>query len=348
MSDSTEMLAPGALEAHAANGQRSSGAGDERHPSWWTRTRARLRLRAYGTLEDAHERTTRMPTDVRVVGSKLAATACLAFRDMQASLARVERATSLQVDLDRAAILCYLCSIRTIDRKPLTDRQYEAFCDYIYKRYTTYVWLGAWRAVPSFFFPVLFPIITTALILFYDGMSDTVNVILSAIFAVVGTIGGQLAGWVITGTQPNASSEAANEAQNMLLDLSDDYASYAYYLLDLYCNESPALRTFACEVAASLDADLLEAVFFALIPRPDAAEAEDGILTRARFQRVVKPLKEVVAYIQSEGCIPPTDEILRGRIDAANTREQVSTLLQRLHLLSTLVSSLRPDKESLM
>jgi hypothetical protein len=291
----------------------------------------------YGTLSEPQAAA--QPADLSVTGSRVAAAGSAAFRDMTTSLVKVEQATALPFKEDKATVLCYLCSVRSRERKPMTDEQYEAFVSYVHKRYTTYIWLGMHRAIPSFFFPVLFPLITTALIFSYDGFTDTVNTIVSAVFAVIGVIGGQLSGWVITGTQPNASSEAANHCQNMLMDLSDDYVAIAYYLLDLYCNESPKLRAFACEVAAAINTELLEEIMLGLIPRPDPNEPEDPILSRARFHRILEPLAEVVAYIQSQGCVPPVDEVLRGRIEVASLREQMDSMAQKLEVLSALLAA---------
>jgi len=234
--------------------------------------------------------------------------------------------------------LCYLCAVRTASRKPFTDAQHAGFCDYVQKRFTAYTWLAAPKAVPAVFFPVIFPVVTTALYFLWIGMIVVSSTLITAIFSVIAVIGGQLVGWVITGTQPNVSSEAANNAQNMLLDLTDDYEALAYYLLDLHFSDTPAMRKLAAEVASALDVELLEYIMLQLTPRLDPSEPEDPILSKARFRRILTPLHEVVAYIRSEGCMPPFHEGLRGRLEVAHQRERVASLAVRLDLAASMLA----------
>ena len=309
----------------------------KRRPGWFRRMWRSPRM--FATLDDGE--VAEQGVDVSVTMGQVAAAAAAAFKDMAGLLAQIEQVQSLPVKQDKATVLCYLCCVRPGRRNPLTKRQVSIFVDYVNKRYKTYHWLSARLAVPSFFFPVLFPIITTALFFFTDQLSDADNMLLSALFSIIGVVGGQLAGWIITGTQPNASSEAANAAQEALLDVTDDFQSYAYYLLDLYVNESPRLRNFASEIAKSLNTDILEDAMLALVPRPDPDEAEDPLLSRARFHRILGPLREVVAYIHSEGCMPPVDEGLRARIEVGALREQMGSLTQRLDLVTNIVAVVR-------
>ena len=298
---------------------------------------ARCWRRSYGTLNDGPGSVS-VQLELSVVRSQVAALARAAFKDLAPALERIEKAEYLPSNEAKAVVLCYLCAVHYNTRMPFTRMQYEGFCDYVYKRYAAYTWLGWRRAAPSFFFPVLFPVITTFLFFYCDSLTAADDVVIGLVFSIIGTVGGQTAGWVITGTNPNVSSEAANHAQNMLLDVTDDYEALAYYLLDLYLSDVPAMRAFASKVAAALDTDLLERIMVSLVPRPDPNEPEDPTLSRARFRRILTPLRDVTAYIRSEGCQPPLHEGLRGRVEVAHLREQVGALAARLDLVASHVS----------
>ena len=227
-------------------------------------------------------------------------------------------------------MLCYLCLVDRsgLERNPFSVRQYDAFCAYIRARYKTFAWLAPMRAVPSFFLPMLCPLIVLLLALAWP-MSPLSLAIATAVISSVEVFCGGLAGWIITGTQPNWSSEAANYAQNMLMDLTEDYSAAAYYLLDLYASELKVQRFFAEEVAAACDTDKLEDAMVALIPRYDPSELEDPLLCRGRFRRLLQPLREVVAYICSQGSIVPVDANLRVRIEVSHIREELHMVLAR-------------------
>ena len=256
--------------------------------------------------------------------------ACIAaFPSIAGSVAEIREYTSLPATTDRATILLYLCMVADPKKSVLTSEQLVVFSNYIHRRYRTYLWLGLKYGTPSFFSPLLLPIFAALFIIYTPDLSAYDAAIISCIFSIAGVLFGQVSGWIITGTQPNASSEAANHCQNTLLDLSDDYASLAYFLLDLYVSMEGTLRKFAIEVARTVDMDLLTKCMFVHIPRPDPKEPEDPILSYARFARVLGPLSEVTRFINSDGTLMPMDEILRGRIEVAQLRAQVLALAHR-------------------
>ena len=220
--------------------------------------------------------------EVSIFVGRTPTAAMVAFKDLRTTLKRIEHYNALPIEEDRATQLCYLSCVRPFNRMPITEEQHSVFERYVYARFATFRWLDAKLAVPSFFYPIIFPIIMMPLALYWSGYTNEINIILSGIFSILATLGGQLAGWVITGTQPNRSSEAANLCQNMLLDMSDDYMSYAYYLLDLYGNDNPKLSHFAHEFAATMEVENFVDAMVSLVPRPDPLEVEDPILSRAR------------------------------------------------------------------
>jgi hypothetical protein len=288
-------------------------------------------------IEEVLERSESKGDLIQAPASAAAVRAGLAaFPGLARELAAIEAASSLPVTDDLAVVLLYLCLLRgPLGRAPTTVAEDEAFSLYIHKRYRTYTWLAPLRGSLSFFAPALLPI-AAALVTLYDAsLSVHSAVVMSCLFGVAGVVFGQVSGWIITGTQPNASSEAANHCQNTLLDLSEDYTKYAIYLLDLYTSaDLPRTRDFAAAVAAALNVDAVENSMFLHVPRPDPREPEDPILSRARFRRLLGPLREVVAYIRSEGCTLPRDESLRVRLEVVQLREQVLTLSHTVSLLA--------------
>jgi hypothetical protein len=146
--------------------------------------------------------------------------------------------------------LIYLLSITSADGRklPYTKRQHDVFVVSARADFITALILNiAMMLLPIWAMVGLF----SALGLIHSLTTTEQLMVPVGISAFVGALAAAL-GVISTGTNPHFASMAANEKQNTIKELEDDYNTLAIDLLELYNSSDTNVRKFAKRVASQL------------------------------------------------------------------------------------------------
>eukprot|EP00668_Euglena_longa_P003071 GGOE01003590.1.p1 GENE.GGOE01003590.1~~GGOE01003590.1.p1 ORF type:complete len:241 (-),score=60.15 GGOE01003590.1:310-948(-) len=141
---------------------------------------------------------------------------------------------------------------------PCTRRQAEVFQKGVEARDRTKTWLG-WRGFLAILsIPVTFTLFAAIPLSTYckdEEVSEANSIALAAVCASISTLVSVCLAMLFTGTHPDASSNTANEEQNVLAELQNRFNDLGHYMLSQ--SRHPDRRREVAGLAANVNRDWL-------------------------------------------------------------------------------------------